>query len=533
MPILCNDTHLALTNPGFWWEVDLNCPTIHASGFVVPGVPGLAIGHNRNVAWGVTNVMVDDVDFYVEKLNPKNPREYWFVDHWEDIKVIRETIKIKGGRSVQKQILLTRHGPILPKSINTKTGQAISQRWAFNDGLQPGRAGYALLKAKTLEDVIDALQYWELPSQNFVFADTQGNIGYWCCATVPIRKKGNGFLPVPGWTGEYEWEGYVPFNKRPHIINPVQGFIASANNKVTDNSYPYVIGNYWEPMDRISRITQLLKAKYKLSIQDMKAIQNDTFCPLASELTPKFLKVLKANPDQEGFSDAARILGNWDFAMAAHSPGASIFEVTFRRLMDNIFRDEMGDELYEQYLKTVTFPPRAIRAICRKGKSPWFDNVNTNKKESMQDIIKLSLEQALHQLKSQMGSDMSKWDWGKVHTLTYSHVLGKKKPLNLLFNIGPFPVPGNHLTVNKKQYPYTKPFFVDHGVSQRMIVPLSHPQNALHVLPVGESGMLNSPHYKDQIPLYLGGKYHNALADASLLKGREEGTLILKPITEP
>lgn len=528
-PLLANDTHLALTNPGFWWEVDLNCPTIHASGFAVPGVPGIPVGHNEHVAWGVTNVMVDDVDFYIEKLNPKNPQQYWFKDHWEDMKVVKETIKVKDGDSVEKQILLTRHGPILPKSIDVEKGQAISQRWAFPECRQPGRAGYALLKARTAQDVMEALRYWELPSQNFVFADQQGNIGYWCCATVPVRPWGDGFLPVPGWTGQNEWQGYVPFEKRPHVLKPEQGFIASANNKVTANGEPYYISNYWEPIDRISRITQLIKQKDKLSVDDMKAIHNDTYCLLASELTPKLLDVLQSNAKQEGFKEAAEVLSKWDFVMGEDSAAASIFETTFRRLMDNIFKDELGEKLYKEYLQTIVFPPRAIRLLIRKGASKWFDDVNTPVKEDMKDIIKKSLEEALVQLREKMGDEMDQWKWGKIHTLTFEHILGKKKPLNLLFNIGPFAVPGNHLTVNKKQYPYTKPFLVDHGVSQRMIVPLSEPTKALHVLPVGESGMLKNPHYKDQIPLYLGGKYHGAWAKEQLAQENREATLILEP----
>ena len=529
-PILANDTHLSLTNPSFWWEVSLDCPTIHVSGFAVPGVPGIPIGHNRDVAWGVTNVMVDDVDFYVEKVNPANPHQYWYKNHWEDMKIIEETIKVKGGDPVKREILLTRHGPVVSQPGKNGGRETISQRWAYSEGLQPGRAGYRLMTARNVREVTDALAYWELPSQNWVFADREGNIGYWCCATVPIRQKGDGMLPVPGWTGEYEWKGYVPFDQRPHLLNPEAGFINTSNNKVAGNDYPYLIGHYWEPMDRVTRIRHLLKAKKKLTVEDFKKIQHDTYCLLASELTPKFLEVLKKRTGEKGFKKAYKILDGWNFVMGKESAAACIYEVTFRKMMDNIFKDELGEELFQKYLKTVMFPPRAIRALVRKGASPWFDNINTPEKETMEDIMQKSLAQAMSELREKMGDDMEKWAWGKIHTLTFQHPLGKKKPLDRLFNLGPFPVPGNHLTVNKKQYPYEKPFYAEHGVSQRMIVDLANIQNALHVLPTGESGQLKSPHFRDQIPLYLGKGFHPAWPDRPQAEKNKEGILILKPV---
>jgi len=473
--------------------------------------------------------MVDDVDFYVEKINPDNPRQYWYKDHWEDMKVIKEIIRVKGQDPVTRQILLTRHGPLIVEPQQGGGTDAVSERWAFTECLQPGKAGYFLSKARNIKEAQEALRYWELPSQNFVFADDQGNIGYWCCATVPIRSKKYGLLPVPGWTGEYEWEGYVPFEDRPHVINPAEGFVATANNRVAGSSYPYLIGNYWEPMDRITRIRALLASKEKLGINDVEGMQQDTYCPLASEFTPKLIKVLKEHPSEKGFKEAGNILSKWDFVMAEDSPAACIFEVTFRKMLDNIMKDELGDELFPLYLKTTTFPPRAVRQMIRKGSSPWFDNVNTPSKETMNDIIRQSLVQALTELEEKLGGDMKEWKWGSIHTLTFEHVLAKKRPLDLLFNIGPFPVPGNHLTINKKQYSYLEPYRASHGVSMRMIVDLSNMLSSFQVLPTGESGQLKSAHYKDQVELYLGGKYHRVDTDPDQVRKQSEGELLLIP----
>jgi penicillin amidase len=401
--------------------------------------------------------------------------------------------------------------------------KALSARWAFTEGLQPGQAGYLLAKAKNIQGVKEALRYWDLPCQNFVFADVDGNIGYWCSATIPIRSKGDGILPMPGWTDEYEWKGYVPFEKRPHMINPKEGFIATANNKVIGDNYPYFISHYWEPSDRITRIRQLLKAKEKLSIDDLKRMQQDSYNVLASEMVPKMIQVLERRfPDEEG-QKAKEFLSKWDFIMDKDSVGACLFEVTFRKMMDNIFKDELGEELFNEYLKTSFFPPRALRMMIRKGSSPWFG------KKTLEDIIAMSMKQMFSELRKVMGSDMNKWTWGKIHSLTYEHALGKKKLPAWIFNLGPFPVGGSHLTVNMRKYSYEGPYRAIHGVSERMIVDLSNIGESLHVLPTGESGHLGSPHHKDQINLYLNGRYHTGWTDRREVERNGEATLILKP----
>jgi len=521
-PILANDPHLMLTNPCFWWEAHMVCPTIHVSGFAIPGVPGIAVGQNLHVAWGVTNVMVDDVDFYIEKINPESPRQYWVKDHWEEMKRIEETILVKGRDPVKTEILLTHHGPVVTDMKSPKE-KILSARWAFTEGIPPAQAAYLLAKAKNIQEVQEALRYWQVPCQNFVFADDAGNIGYWCCATIPIRSKGDGILPSPGWTDEYEWKGYVSFEKRPHLINPKEGFIATANNKVIDDHYPYFLGHYWEPPDRITRTRQLIKTKEKLSVDDFKRMQQDVYSVLASEMVPKMIQVLELRFAGEEGQKAKNILAKWDFVMDKESAGACLFEVTFRKMMDNIFKDELGEELYNEYLETSSFLPRALRSMIRNGSSYWFGQ------KALEDIIAISMKQMFSELRELMGSNMSKWTWGKIHSLTFEHAFGKKRLLGWIFNLGPFPVGGSHLTVNMRHYSYGKPYQVDHGVSERIIVDLSNPQNSLRVLPTGESGHLRSAHHKDQIDLYLSGRYHTGWMDRRDVERNREAALILRP----
>jgi penicillin amidase len=201
-------------------------------------------------------------------------------------------------------------------------------------------------------------------------------------------------------------------------------------------------------------------------------------------------------------------------------------------MMENIFKDELGDELFRKYLETTVFPPRAISYLIRNGSSSWFDDIYTPKEETIDDIIFKSMEQTIQQLKKEFGNDQGKWIWGKAHTLTFEHALGKKKPLNHLFNIGPFPVGGSHLTINKRQYPYNTPYGATSGVSYRMIVDFSNMSHSQHVIPTGESGQLGSPHYKDQIDLYLGGQYRPAWLDRTDVEKHAKGTLLLTPKKE-
>jgi len=528
-PLLANDTHLGLSNPSFWWEAHLECPTIHVAGFCVPGIPGVSAGHNRHVAWGITNVMVDDVDFYIEKIRPEYPNQYWYIDHWEEMEILEEEIGVKGRSPEKIRIRVTRHGPVINPAEPVEGEPVISAGWTFAERPQPFRAAYLLLKAENIHDIKEALAHWELPGLNFVFADNAGNIGYWCCAAIPKRPRGDGLLPVPGWTAEYEWDGYVPFEEKPHLINPEEGFIATANNKVAGNAYPYAISRYWEPSDRIYRIHEMIETSKILSVDDMKRMQMDDYSQVAAEVTPKLIQAVTSKSTSEEARRAVKHLTEWDFVMSKKSVGACLFEVILNNMLKKTFMDELGEPLFKDYLNQPGFPYRAMTAMIRKGVSPWFDDVNTPQTETMGDIMAVAAEQALVELEGLLGNNLGDWTWGRIHTLTFEHVLGKKVLLDRFFNLGPFSVDGSNHTVNKKQYDYAHPYAAIHGVSQRMIVDLSNLQTALHVLPTGESGHQSSPHYADQIDLYLKGGYHPAWTTREDVESHSEGKLILKP----
>ena len=528
-PVLANDTHLELTNPSAWWEVHLVCPNLNAAGFAVPGLPGLAVGHNLYVAWGITTVMVDDVDFYIERINPENPRQYRYGKGWKNMQARNEIIRVKDGQPVEFEILLTHHGPIFSGFDGPSAQRTLSVRWTGREVNQSAAATHFLCRARGLADVLEALRHWHLPSQNVVFADTQGNIGYWCCAMIPIRTQRSGLLPLPGWSDAYEWGGWIAFDQRPHLLNPARGVIVTANNRVTRSENSNFIGNYWEPSDRATRIHRMLDTPQKLSASDFERMQADITCLLAEELAPHLVSTLATRSADKTARRAAELLKRWDYRMDKESAAAAIYEVTYQKMLANIFRDELGPRLFEDYLNTVIFPPRALRHILRAGGSRWLDDVETETAETLPDILADSLEEAFEELRRNFGADISGWRWGRLHTVTFEHALAKKKPLDRLFNLGAYPAGGNHLTVNMGLYPYNEPYRMVHGPSQRMIVDLADPTTALHVLPTGQSGLIGNPHHDDQVELYLNGAYHPSWLLRADVEKHMQSKLLLLP----
>jgi penicillin amidase len=477
--------------------------------------------------------MLDDVDFYVEKIHPEDRRRYRYEDRWLPMRVIDTTLQSRGGGSEPLQVQLTRNGPVLRRYERNGEPYAIAVRWSALELNPPAAAGYRLLQANSTAEVIAALSGWDTPGQNFVFADTAGNIGYWCAAAIPIRGAASGLLPLDGWKPENAWQGFVPFMQRPHRINPAAGYIATANNPVAETDYGHSLGNYWESADRILRICDRLGTTAGLSKASMRAIQSDVHNPLAAELVPVVISALPGPLPEKWQQAALEILKRWDCRMTVDSAGALIFEAVYLQLLERIFRATMGPELYRAYLDTVVFPPRALRRIIQSGTSAWLPADRTDGPDPLLAAAAAGFKQATADLRNRFGDDPAMWRWGAAHTLTFTHVLAAKKPLGALFNLGPFPAAGTGLTVNKKSYDYNRPFEVREGVSQRMIVDLSDPLNARHVLPTGESGLLGNDHYRDQIPLYLKADDRVMPMQRTAVEARSEGRLQLLPATQP
>jgi len=509
--LFSNDPHLNHSVPGIWYLAHVHTPTLNVSGALVPGSPYVVAGANENIAWGVTNSHVDDADFYIEKVNPKNLDEYKYKGLWKKMKISRETIKVKGKEDVSFKIRTTRHGPIIDDINKNRKFEKfpMAMRWTVPDFKQVLKGFYLINRARNIDDIEEAARYTK-SGQNWVYADKKGNIGFYFLGAIPIRKGFSGDLPVPGWNGKYEWKGYVPGKKQPHLRNPKQGWIVNANNKIGPEGYPYVITKSYATPDRFVRISEMIKEKDKLGVEDFKKIMSDQLDLLARDWVPIILKSLSKRKLSKLENSAFEKLKKWNYVDNANMVAPAIFNVFLVDLLKNTFEPRLGPELYEQYVgNDKNIPCNVLREIIGKGKSVWFDNPNTPKTEDMNDIFVKSFKSAVSSLKNKLGNNVDDWKWGEIHTLTIKHPFGKKSAfLGYFFNLGPFPVDGSLFTVSPSPFHISKPYGAYAGGTLRQIVDFSDMKKSLQIIPAGISGNVMSPHYSDQLKLWLSNKFH-------------------------
>ena len=537
MPLLANDTHLGIQMPSIWYEIHLSASDLDVVGMSFPGAPGVILGHNRHIAWGVTNLGPDVQDLYVEKINPNNPDQYEFKAQWEDMTVIHEEIRVKGRDApVELRVRLTRHGPVLTPVV-PEAKEQLALRWTALDGGQLFRSVHMLNHARDWDEFRHALRYWDAPSQNFVYADTQGNIGYQAPGRIPIRAKGQGLVPVPGWTGEYEWTGYIPFEELPFVYNPSTHYVVTANNQIVPDSYPYFITYEWAKPLRAQRIEQLLHATDNLTPDDFRDIQADTYSIPGARLTPYILSL-----EEEGWlwERATKFLREWDGHVTAESGGAGIFEVTYWRFLVNTFGDELkdagivkGDLMRpdpedDEWLGS----PMALLAIVDDRDNEWFDDVRTPEVEDRDDILRRSFQEAMdfwaNRFGDLIGSKSSQWAWGKIHQATFAHPMGSVKPLNLIFNRGPIPMGGSNDTVDVAGYKLGV-FAQEVVPSQRHIIDLGDWTQSRSQHSTGQSGQPIHKHYADMIASWRDVELHPMWYEKDDIEANKKALLILEP----
>lgn len=524
-PILANDPHLGIQMPSIWYENGLHCaPKTDAcaydvAGFTFPGVPGVIVGHNDRIAWGVTNVGPDVQDFYVEKINPQNPNQYEFQGKWQDMQVVEEPIKVKGVVSETLQVRITRHGPIMTPVLSGVTEPLALQWTALRERSVLFQAVLQLDTAKNWNDFRSALTAWDVPSQNFVYADVDGNIGYQTPGNIPIRAQGNGAVPVPG-TGEYEWTGYIPFDELPSVYNPSTHFIATANNAVVPTTYKYLLGIDWAAPFREQRITDLLRAKERLSVDDFKAIQADVYSIPEVALQKQVVALAPEGFLQQRAMDQVK---SWDGRMTPENIGGTVLEVTYQQLLKNLFAGKMEPDLFQTYQGAADYNRRAVLALLEQPMSDWWGSAGRDA------VLKQSFAQAVDWLGSQFGDAPGDWRWSRLHTATFTHPLGSVQPLNLLFNAGPVSAPGGVFTVFATSFNGRSPYAVSSVSSMRQIVDVGNWENSLQIHTTGQSGQPLSKHYSDMVALWRDVQYAPFYFDRAALDKVREGVLVLTP----
>ena len=517
--LLANDAHLQLSVPSMWYEMILSGGGYDVRGMSIPGAPGIVAGRNGRIAWGLTNLMADEADFYVERLDSASGSTYAYDGQWRPLASWEEEIGVRGDTTVNIVVRATHHGPIVSdvqtSLQQTRTPFTISMRWTGYEVNDPIGTILALNRARTWTEFNAALDGFTVPAQNMVYADVEGVVGYRCAGKLPIRGNAGGLLPLPGWNSASEWKGFVPAARLPRMLNPEEGFVASANNKVVDDSYPYPMGELWEPPARIQRLRELLAERPEaVTVADCERWQNDRVSPFAMQLVPYVLRVCADSsfslPERERIVEYLR---SWNFSFDRDDIPSTIFHPWLVRFVRDTFRDEMGDSLYHDYVLLANIPLRVIARLVSDGNAPWFDDVTTDGVESRDDIIRKSLREAVADVRERLGEDPRRWRWGSLHTVELRHPFGLRPPLNAIFNVGPFPFSGGSTALMSGEYSFNTPYTVSVGPSYRQIFNLGDPSTARVVLPPGQSGHAFHPQFDDQARLWLNGAYRTAMSD--------------------
>lgn len=543
-PVIANDPHLTLMVPSKWYEVSIydNQKKYSVCGFSIPGAPGIAIGHNNSISWGLTNLMCDDSDFFILKKDSLDKSKYVYKNETLPLDSSVENIKIKNSNDDYVfTAYSTKLGPVV--SNLSKTGFANNQRFLFDspDELLTFRwtgfefsdeleTFYNINNAANLKDFENGLKTFGTPALNFVAADTSGNIAYHAAGLIPVRSNfsDESLAGFPS-NGETDWSGFVPFNELPAITNPKEGFIVSANNKPLKN-YKYYISNLYEPHYRAERIEELIKSNPTVTDDEVKIIQKDVYGIQAKDFCIHLFEAFGDSANLTGdFKTYLDLMKQWDFEFKTNSIPATLFAQFEIELYKNLYKDILGKELFENYLYLKTIPVRNTAKLLNANSSVFFEN-----KFSKEQILRKSFYDAVSALISKYGPDLNNWQWGNVHKVYLKHPLGVIPSLSSMLNIGPYKISGSGTTVSNFEYSFFKAlegneFESNLGPSMRMINDLSMIQRYQSIIPTGESGQPLHRNYEDQARLWVNGDYKTVSTNFEDLKKENLKLLALEP----
>ena len=494
-PILCNDPHLRLTLPSIWYEMQLHTPTMTVYGVTFPCIPGVVIGFNENVAFGFTNAGRDVIDYYRIRFRDDRQQEYWYNGAWQRAETRVEEIRRADGSVFTDSVAYTVFGPVIyDKSFNngdTTIPAAVAMRWTAHDPSNEPLMWYKLDRATSYADYEDAIKMFSTPGQNMLFAAKNGDIAIWQQGRFPLRWPGQGLYVMPGEDSSYLWKGWIPQQDNPHVLNPAQGFIQSANQRAADTTYPYFIpGDYFTP--RGVAVHEKLSAMQNITPQDMMRLQSDVYSTLAADAVPFLLKHIDTDYLNEEERRYLNEVQKWDFQVTAETRGATIYQTWFDSLEKVIWKDEL-----DQVKKTISFPDEQtlFENLARDSAFAFIDNINTPQVETLNQQVTTAFKMAVSELEKI--ENAGKLAWWKYKESSIQHLLRDAVPALGRSNIksGGW---GNVINA----------FTRTNGPSWRMIVHLTPEIEAYGIYPAGQSGNPGSKHYDDFIDEWVAGKYY-------------------------
>ena len=522
-PMLANDPHQTLSMPSLWYEVGLHTTdgVYDVVGSSLPCVPGIEIGHNNRIAWGVTNARPDVQDVFIEALNDDGT-QYQYMGKWKDLITRTETINVKDGDPIVIAVRTTHHGPLI-SDVLKNTKQHLSLCWTGLDGHRLVQAILQLNRAQNWEEFRAAVKHWEVPAMHFIYADVDGHIGYQLPGAIPIRANNDVFslLPVSGSDGMHEWVGFIPYEDLPHDLDPAGGFFASANNKPVDNTYPYFISHYWQPPFRVERISEAIRTAKGLTPSDFGRLHADVH----SKLNRKLAQALSADVQTSDPVEitALKLLKDWSGDMHADSPAAVISEVAIFNLIRETLNSTFDENSINTYIKLPAYPYLFVQILLDQPDNPWWDG-------HRRTVLHSVLTATVNELKSKLDGDPADWTWGQLHTMTFAHPLGSIGLLRPIFNRGPFPMGGNWNTINSGAHLPDKPYAMALGPAYRIINDVGDWDNTRSIITSGQSGQPFSRHYADNIDDWQAVRYHLLPFSQSVVKEKAVHTLKLNPV---